>query len=153
MTPRHPVFGQLYLIGAALAFVGSFVQLYEPDADRPDSVYRTMNLWSAVETDGPGAALLGLLLVGALVLTALMGATGPAGYAVPLATIAIGVVAIAMLVLQPESGSNPPSFGPGAQILLGTSILLVVAALVDVLTTTQAGGPREQPISRTNLRP
>ncbi|WP_137294146.1 hypothetical protein [Nocardioides dongxiaopingii] len=152
MTPRHPVFCQIYVTGALLAFVGSFVQLYEPDADRPDSIYRTMNLWTAVGVDGAGAGLLGLLLIGALVLTAMMGATGPAGFAVPVATIVIGAIGIAMLVVQPQSGSNPPSFGPGAQILLGTSIFLVVTAIVDALTTN-SNRPVVPLLSRTNPRP
>ncbi|MDO9455950.1 hypothetical protein [Nocardioides sp.] len=138
MPERHPVVRQLYVSAAVLAFAASFAPLWASES--PGDTYSTMNLWTAVALDGGGAAALGVLLILAMVGTAVRGAASVSrSFGVPVAMLAIGALALVMLVTRP--GSGDAGLGAGSGLLLGTTILLVVTALVDALMTPRQDAP------------
>ncbi len=139
MTERHPVIRQLYVSGALLAFAASFAPLWS--VEEPDEVYDTMNLWTAVAVDQGGAAPLGIMLILALVATAVVAGSRPEhGFGAPSTVLGIGAVALLLLVLKPGTGADDVSFGPGGGLMFGTTLALMAAALADVLMKPRAGG-------------
>ncbi len=144
MRQRHAVIRQIYVSGAMLAFAASFVQLWEPEPEDVDSTYATMNLWSAVAADQGGAAAMGVLLILVLIGTAVTGGARTAyGRGVPLTVLAIGAIALLLLLTKPEAGDPPPDFGPGASLMFGTTLLLMVTALVDAVVPPPPARPAE----------
>ena len=140
---RHPVIRQVYTFGAVLAFVGTFMPLFAVEALESD--YTTRNLWGLIGEDGGWAAALGLVVMLAMVSAALLATAPERGFAAPSGVLALALVSLLMLVLKPGTGGSPPSLGAGGGLLLGTVLVLAVAALVDVLATPRANAPYDDP--------
>ncbi|GAA5144283.1 hypothetical protein GCM10023340_11800 [Nocardioides marinquilinus] len=135
MTQRHAVVRQLYVVGAALAFVGTFVPLFS--SARADDPYASLSLWTALGEDGGGGALLGVVLVLAMVVVAMLGTRDEHGFGVPVGVLVLCAVSLGMLVARPGAGSDA-QLGAGAGLLLGTTVLLAGTALADALMTPVA---------------
>jgi hypothetical protein len=136
MTQRHAVVRQLYVVGAALAFVGTFVPLFS--SQREIDPYARLSLWTLIgDPDGTGAAVLGLLVVLAMVALAGLGTREEHGFGVPVGVLTLCAVSLGMLVARPGAGADA-ELGAGAGLLLGTTALLAGTALADALMSPVA---------------
>ena len=137
MTERHPALRQIYLSAAVVAFAATFAPLWTPAEDaRPGTDIGTYSLWTVIPADGGGVALLGVILVLALVGIALAAAIVPAlGRGVPVTLIVLAVVALLVLVAKPSTGTPTPHLGPGGGLLFGTALGLAIAAVTDLLVS------------------
>lgn len=145
MPERHLVVRQVYVVGAVIAFVGTFMPLFATsgsgNGQAAQDIYATMNLWTAIAEDGGGAAAVGVVIVLAMVAAALLATRPERASGPPSAVLLLALVAVLMLVLKPGTGSPAPSLGPGAGLLLGTALVLAATALYDVLGTSRADAP------------
>lgn len=145
MPERHPVLRQVYVTGAVLAFVGVFMPTFADEPGHEGFDYTTPSLVTLVGEDGGGAALLGILVVLAMVATALRAAGGRRAFGPPSGVLALACVAVLMLLLKPGTAGSTPSLGAGGGLLLGTALVLAGAALVDVLSTPYRGSVTPTP--------
>jgi hypothetical protein len=126
---RYPVIRQVYVTGAVLAFVGTFMPILAP-GDGDDG---TRSLWTSLSSEGGEGALVGLVLALVMMVAALSASRVRHGVAAPVVVVVAGALGVLMLVLKPGEGASPPPLGAGGGLLLGTAVLLVSTALYDVL--------------------
>lgn len=156
MYEHHPVVRQVYAAAAVLVFAASFVPLYEPK--EPGDVYQTMTIWSAASNYGSGLAAFAILLAIVLCVTALVAAQpGRRGRRAPLIILVVALIGTLMLLNKAGEGSNPPSFGAGAGLLLGAHLVLLATSLVDLAVSVSrepwVEDPAGPPVPRIRWNP
>lgn len=122
---------QIYVSCAVLAFAASWVPLYVPE--EPGDLYSTLTIWSSIPRYGSVLGVVAVALVLGLVASSLAACTSrPTTRKAPVATFVLTLPAMTMIVSRAGEGSNSPSLGAGAGLLLGTTIALALTAASDV---------------------
>ena len=155
-----PVFGQLYVSAAVLAFAALFVPLYaygEPEYyqgfDLParaegypplsDIVYTSpidsYSLWQGIVSYGEFIALLATLLVLAYAVLAIIAAHRLQSFWAPTALLAVGTLGLVMLTAEPGRPAGAVT-GPGLGMLWGAAVVVVGASGVHLFRATRTPG-------------
>ena len=132
---RPPVIAHVYLTASVTALAASFAPLWVPAPDDdPHTDIGTLSLWTLLPDDAGAPALFGLVLIAALVGISLTTAVVPsAGRLAPAALLVLCVLAVAVLLSKPNTGTPAPSFGPGAGLLFGSAVAVGLTAVTDLL--------------------
>ncbi|MEJ7650942.1 MAG: hypothetical protein WKF57_18170 [Nakamurella sp.] len=151
-----PVFGQLYVSAAVLAFAALFVPLYawgepgyyqgfvDPSAAQgypplssivDTSPIDSYSLWQGIVSYGEFIALLAILLVLAYAVLAIIAAHRLQSLWAPSALLAVSTLGLVMLTAQPDRPSGAVT-GPGLGMLWGAALVVVATSAVHLFRAT-----------------
>ncbi len=142
MTRLHAVLAPTYVTAAVLAFVATFLPLWSSE---DVEAFGTMSLWGAAGIDNAGGGIARTGLVLALLLIVLLFASAAWVEVVPVLPTVAAVLCIPgvfLLVTKPLSSTPKPDLGSGGAVLLGLTIVVIVAAVVHVVSHTVVAGRR-----------
>lgn len=155
--PVSPVFGQLYVSAAVLAFAALFVPLWVLDVEEltsfvggpadadgalpplssVSSTLGSYSLWRGIVVEGEGVAVVATLLILVLGALAVVAAHRRPSFLMIGALLVLGIVAIVMLLADPGKPSAAVT-GPGAGMLWGAALVVVCTSAVQLFRATAA---------------
>lgn len=137
-TVREPVgYSRIYGPMAVLAFCLTFTDMFEDVVDSEDFRRTYGSLWELAGDHSGAPAMVGILLmfalVGVLLAATFRAARGPA---LPIAIAAISAIAIIMIITRPGTGDPAPELADGGAMMAALAAFALAASIAHIVHLT-----------------